>query len=459
MMSASTLFHKISNLHELDEAVAQRAQRLKFTSDFKAWSETTGDFYSFLAPNSSGIHVCARVSHPGSSSLAGYEDLRDLILGGSEVIFELTPQHQQSVRYCEMLLAILDEEVEARKIAHDSYALEILRNTDWSHRDGIGPRTLRSPAVIGYTDLKNLNKYFADKPAIIWSKHWQLSIDPIKSLLMRVGQIIEEHCRSFMSVASEILAPPAMDEWVDHAIIKLMQWVEDRRNGLTINLCELDYPQLSDISLKVRLTNEQIKDLCDRLAHQIRKNSLYNDWLAIFRAPAFSMFDKASLSFSDLANVMVDCWGYPFAFDQAFGSGVVKVRCEGLTATSSAEKQPLDLTEAMLFKLANECSDLDKTTRKPPSHYAVLRAALIERMNCYEMKRHYKWPRKTAELRLKKIETHLLHGTKISRLHVDPSIFKNVDEQLESARKRGRKVHPATLLDNTHENNSDENQE
>lgn len=110
----------------------------------------------------------------------------------------------------------------------------------------------------------------------------------------------------------------------------------------------------------------------------------------------------------------------------------------------------LNLKEAALFKLAHDCLDLDESTRKPPSHYAVLKAALIDGMNTYDMERIKKWPRKTAELRLKNIESMLLHGAKISQLHVDTSIFNNVDAQIEAGRKQGRKVYSPALLDNTH---------
>jgi len=122
------------------------------------------------------------------------------------------------------------------------------------------------------------------------------------------------------------------------------------------------------------------------------------------------------------------------------------------------DTEKLDLKEMALLKLANECLALDKSIRKPPSHYAVLKAALIDHMNTYEMERKNKWPRKTAELRLKNIETNLLNGTKFSHLHVDTSVFMNVDAQIEAARKKGCKVYSPALLDNTHENNSEANQ-
>ena len=119
----------------------------------------------------------------------------------------------------------------------------------------------------------------------------------------------------------------------------------------------------------------------------------------------------------------------------------------------------MELKEMALFKLANECLALDKSIRTPPPHSAVLRAALIDRMNPYDMERKNKWPRKTAELRLKNIETNLLNGAKISHLHVDTSVFKNVDAQIDAARQKGRKVHSPALLDNTHGSNGAGNRE
>lgn len=122
-------------------------------------------------------------------------------------------------------------------------------------------------------------------------------------------------------------------------------------------------------------------------------------------------------------------------------------------------QKKLDIKEAALFKLANDCLALDESIRTPPSHYAVLSAALVDHMNTYDMERKKKWPRKTAELRLKNIETNLLNGAKISQLHVDSSVFKNVETQIEAAYKRGRKVYSPALLENTRENDSDDNQE
>lgn len=336
-MSTDRFPQKISTNSKLGKVIAQRAQHIVFASDFKPWPNKKNGFYNFLAPNPSGIHVCERLYHPGSSRLAGFEDLCDLILGGSEVVIELTPESQQAVRFCEMLLATLYEDMEARKIAHLPFAQEVLKNSDWSVQDGIGPCTLHSPAVIGYSAPKNLKKYSADKPAVIWSKFWQLSTDPIDSLLKRVGQIIEEHSRSLKPSSSKRYTPPAMDAWIDRAILELRPWVEDRRKFPTIALDELTYAQLPILPSLKRPEKEQVEAVCEKLGSRIREKNLHQEWSVMFRAPASSMYDKASLSFRSIEKPVGDCWGYPFAFDLAFGSGVVKVRCEGLTALNKPD--------------------------------------------------------------------------------------------------------------------------
>ena len=174
-MNHNQLDDIVSSNSELTEAVKCRARHIVILSEFKPWPKETNEHYRYLPPDRKGIHACERVYHPGASRLDGYEDLCDLVLGGSEVLFALDPAHQQAVRFCEQLLATLYEEAESRKIAHSPCARELLKNTDWSVKDGIGPSALHTPSVIGYSDPKNLsNRYHADKPAVIWSKHWQL---------------------------------------------------------------------------------------------------------------------------------------------------------------------------------------------------------------------------------------------------------------------------------------------
>lgn len=338
-MSINPSAPKISTLAELENVVALRARHIAFASKFLAWPNETSDFYSFLAPNSSGIHVCERVYHPGASSLVGHEDLCDLILGGSEATFELTPQYPQAVRFCEKLLATLYEEEESRKIAHLPFAQELLISSDWSVKDGIGPCSLHSPSVIGYSDPKNLNKYSANKPAVIWSKFWQLSTDPIDCLLKRIGQIIEEHSRSLKPSSSYKYAPATMDAWIDRAVLELRPWIEARRKLPTIGLNELTYTQLPNLPGIRGLKKEQIENVCNKLGVRFREKNIYKDWLVMFRAPASSMYDKASLSFANSHNVLGDCWGYPFAFDLTFGNGVVSVRCEGVPTPAESDDE------------------------------------------------------------------------------------------------------------------------
>ena len=170
-MSTNPSADNISTITELENAISQRARRIVVASNFQAWPDTTEKFYRFLPPEPKGIHACERVWHPGSSRLAGFNDLCDLILGGCEVIIELVPECQQAIRFTEMLLATLNEDVEAQRVASPiGYAL--VKTTDWSVKDGSGPKILPAPSVIGFTDSENLKAYQVNKPAVIWTKHW-----------------------------------------------------------------------------------------------------------------------------------------------------------------------------------------------------------------------------------------------------------------------------------------------
>ena len=332
VMNHNQLDDIVSSNSELTAAVKRRARHIVILSELKPWPKETKEHYRFLPPDRKGIHACERVYHPGASRLDGYEDFCDLVLGGSEVLFALDPAHQQTVRFCEQLLATLYEEAESRKIAHSPCARELLKNTDWSVKDGIGPSALHTPSVIGYSDPKNLsNRYHADKPAVIWSKHWQLSTDPIDSLLKRVDQIIEEHIHSLHPSKSKRYAPHEVDDWINEAITSLRLWIEARRDMPMISVGDLSYAQLPNLPLRKRLEKGQIEEVCEKLANRIR-GRLEKEWSAMFRAPASSMYDKASLSFRGINNTTGDCWGYPFAFDMAFGNGIVKVRCECITS-------------------------------------------------------------------------------------------------------------------------------
>lgn len=464
-MSTNPLADKISTIAELENEISQRAHQIVIASNFQAWPGTTEKFYRFLPPNSQGIHACERVYHPGASRLTGYEDLCDLVYGGSEVVFELDPAHQQAVRFCEQVIATLYEDVAARKASDSPFAKNLILSTDWSIRDGMGPCVLPVPVVVGFTHAGNINTCKVQKPSIIWSKQWQLSIDPVDALVNRVREVIEKHSWPLKQDETNGYTPLTMDAWVDQALICLMIWVEKNRDLPSIALDELSCDRLPVIPIKEKLENCQIRDLCSQLTDRIHRKQLHEEWSKIFRAPASSMYDKASLSFGNPEKVMGDCWGYPFAFDLSFGNGVVKVRYEGGATLNNPAVEapavvtpavpepdvdpPLTLTEAMLFDLGQKCLNLDEATRKPPSHYAVLKAALVDGMNTYDMARAYKWPRKTAELRLKNIEAKLLSGTKIKYILVEPGIFKNVYAQLESARKHGANIYRPTMLDNT----------
>lgn len=465
-MSTNPLADKISTIAELETVISQRAHQIVIASNFQAWPDTTEKFYRFLPPDSKGIHACERVHHPGSSRLTGYEDLCDSVYGGSEVVFELDPAHQQAVRFCEQMIATLYEDVAARKASDSPFAKNLILSTDWSIRDGMGSCVLPVPVVVGFTHAGNINTCKVQKPAIIWSKQWQLSFDPVDALVNRVREVIEKHRWPLKQEETNGYTPLTIDTWVDQALICLMIWVEENRDLSSIAFDELSCDRLPVFPIKEKLENSQIRDVCSQLTDRIHRKKLHEEWSKIFRAPASSMYDKASLFFGNPEKVMGDCWGYPVSFDLGFGNGVVKVRfVGGATLNNPAAEAPavvtpavpmpdgdrcLTLTETMLFDLAQKCLELDKATRRLPHHYAVLKAALVDGMNTYDMERLKKWPRKTAELRLKNIETNLLKGTRIKHLHVDSTIFRNVDAQLEDARRHGAKtVHRSSLLDNT----------
>lgn len=332
-MSTNPSADKISTITELENAISRRARRIVIASNFQAWPDTAEKFYRFLPPDSKGIHACERVWHHGSSRLAGFNDLCDLILGGCEVVIELAPECQQAIRFSEMLLATLNEDVEAQKIASPiGYAL--VKTTDWSVKDGSGPKILPAPSVIGFTDSENLKAYQVNKPAVIWTKHWQLSTDPIDSLLKRVGQIIEQNSQLMKPSKSARPTTPDIDMWIDQALVELQLWIEDRRNMPAIDLDKLVYDQLPELPHGAKLGSAQVGYLCRELAQRLHERRIHGQWCAMMRAPATLMFEMAGRSFGPDGAVEKDCWGYPFMFEVVFGSGTVKVCYEGMSAIS-----------------------------------------------------------------------------------------------------------------------------
>jgi hypothetical protein len=114
--------------------------------------------------------------------------------------------------------------------------------------------------------------------------------------------------------------------------------------------------------------------------------------------------------------------------------------------------EPLTMTEQLLLKIAMACSGLDekiKKRTKTPSHWNVFLAVWKDRLSQNEMARKFKCPPTTAGFRLRNVEKNILGGSKVSALCFDGGILDNVNAQLESARKHGRKAHHADLLDNT----------
>lgn len=334
-MTTDPLAEKISTITELKKVISRRASHIVIASNFQAWPDAARKFYRFLPPDSKGIHACERVWHPGSSRLAGFEDLCNLILGGCEVVIELAPECQQAILFSEILLATLNEDIEARECSSQP-VYKFVKATDWSARDGTGPKTLLTPTVIGFTDSENLKAYGVKTPAIIWSKHWLLSGDPIDTMLKHIGQIVEQN--NALPEAGEATGalPHEIDLWADQIFVGLQIWIENQRNMPTLDLDNLAKisadGQLRIPPHKKMLDGAQVDCLCEKLARRIREPSISALWRTMIRAPDLLMFEKSGSSFEPNTAVMKDCWGYPFAFDMAFGSGIVKVRCEGVKA-------------------------------------------------------------------------------------------------------------------------------
>lgn len=124
-----------------------------------------------------------------------------------------------------------------------------------------------------------------------------------------------------------------------------------------------------------------------------------------------------------------------------------------------AAVEPLTVTEAMLFKIAMGCPDLDRKTRgKPPNHWQAFLAAWKDGMNDYDMQARHKWPRRTAGNRLRAVECAFLGGVKVSELLFDPAILQNVEKQLKAAHeKHAKKIWRPDLLNDTSEDEDKDN--
>jgi hypothetical protein len=115
----------------------------------------------------------------------------------------------------------------------------------------------------------------------------------------------------------------------------------------------------------------------------------------------------------------------------------------------AAPLEELTISEKMLFKLLTDCQNLDKATRKPPSHANVFLAAWKEGLSSYDMERKKGWNARTARSRLKTIEECLLNGTKVSQLQHNDSILRKVEEQLKAAHDHSVRINRRAMLDNT----------
>ena len=326
-MSKDSFPSKVFNRAGLKKTVAQRPRKIIIASGFNAWTDPE-DYYCFRAPDKRGVHKCGQVFHPGASLLEGYEDLCDRVLWGCEVVLELRPDRQSAIRFAEMLLARLYHEMEARKTLVNPYAKDLVFNSDWSARDGLGPCSIPVPAVIGYTEPTNLRQHLTDKPAVIWSRYWQLESDVVPELIAHVRQKLLAYNQSLKKRTGPKLKIPAMEMWIAEALADLCVQAGGathvKKKPLNIQNT-LKWPPLP---FKKRIAEEQIEEICLMLERRIRESGIQRDWANMMRAPAASMYENAGSSFENRDGVMVDCWGYPFGFDLFFGRGVVKIRGE-----------------------------------------------------------------------------------------------------------------------------------
>jgi hypothetical protein len=219
-MSEDPFPSMVFNRANLKKTVAQRPHKIVIASGFKAWSDPE-DYYRFRVADKRGVHKCGQVFHPGASLLEGYDDLCDLVLWGCEVVFELRPDCQPTIRFAEMLLARLYHEMEARKTLVNPYAKDLVFNSDWSARDGLGPCSIPVPAAIGYTEPTNLRQHLTDKPAVIWSRYWQLESDVVPELIAHVRQKLLAYNQSLKKRTGPMLNIPVMEAWIAETLADL----------------------------------------------------------------------------------------------------------------------------------------------------------------------------------------------------------------------------------------------
>jgi hypothetical protein len=131
----------------LRKALESPAEAIRIPSDFAGWDGADGStapsYYRFLR-HQNDIWQCQRVYHPGACTLDGdlNEELCQYVLNGHRVSFELDARKQSAIRYCELFLATVYHRAEEARAAHRPMAAEMVRTTDWSVADGIGPTLL-----------------------------------------------------------------------------------------------------------------------------------------------------------------------------------------------------------------------------------------------------------------------------------------------------------------------------
>ena len=336
---------KVSTRKQLSSLINKRAHSITIAPDFTLRRKKTDEFYHFLEADSRGISACERIYHPRSKRWKCLEDLCVLIQNGTSMTFELSPSHQQAVRFCEILLGMLNENEIVNQISNPTdHYLQL--SGDFSGKDGLGPSVLNTPVVIGFTCPDNGREYNAQTPAVIWSRYWLLTSEPINKLINRVYDLASQ----YNPFPSPDVSNGRGDGKVEYLIRKLIDilrdWVESRNDKASIEVEQMTLDLLLPLLSKSKqngCTTETIKLMLERvLSEQYQKK----EWTMMIRAPASMMFEKASMCFNESDNVVKDCWGHPVTFDMVFGKGVVKVRCAGMVELiEPAVEKPVATTQ------------------------------------------------------------------------------------------------------------------
>ena len=333
----------VDDLANLEKVVASRPGTIRFGPLLDGWP-TPSHPYAFLSPDDRGVRACERVTHPGAQPLLGgvYDELCDLVLGGTNLIFELDPRRPAAVHFCETLLATLANSERCRAASHEPFVERLVRHTDWSIPDGVGPTTLPAPCVIGYTAASNIREAEVMQPAVLWSRRWLLSPDPVARLAKIMAKAIRltGHCRSGKEKAP--IGAPA--DW------EAPLW--RRISDMVLNSDKLTFGQIAgQIRLGIKSHAEEIRQtaMTDQSQVDATINSLLSrvkaaerEWTRCLRHPTTVMFDQAAPSFAKDEVLAMDCWGQPVGFTIKIGGGSVTVGCPAAGPKSGGDADGRD---------------------------------------------------------------------------------------------------------------------